>query len=103
MTMKGDARPLRRWWPVAASVGSSIVSSVLAVILLLGIQHRNAEQDRRAQAELARVQQQMTAALCALVVLMDNAYHETPPATLPGRNFADAISDARRNKLHCPG
>ena len=100
MTMTDDRRP-RRWWPVAASVGSAILSSVLVVFLLLGIQHRNAERDQRARQELARVQQQQTAALCGLVVLMDNAYRETPPSTVPGRNFADAITAARRI-LDCP-
>lgn len=102
MTMRGDSRPLSRWWPVAASVGAAIVSSVLSVLLLLGIQQRNAEQDRRAQAELARVQAQQKAALCGLVVLMDNAWRETPPPSTAGQNFANAIRDARRI-LDCPG
>lgn len=101
MTMRIDLRPLRRWWPVAAAVGSSILSSILAVVLLLAIQQRNAEQDRKAQEELARVQAQQKAALCGLVVLMDNAWRETPPATTSGHNLAAAIADARRI-LDCP-
>lgn len=100
MTMPADRRP-RRWWPIAASVGSAIGSAMLAVFLLLGVQHRSAERDQHAQRELAAAQAQQKAALCGLVVLMDNAWRETPPATTSGRNLAGAIADARRI-LDCP-
>jgi type II secretory pathway pseudopilin PulG len=101
-------RPPRRWWPVAASVGSAILSSLLTVGLVLAFQARNAEHDRQAQESLAHVQQDLAqaqsaqrAALCSLVVLMNNAYRETPPITITGRNFAEALDEARRI-LDCP-
>ena len=77
------------------------MSSMLTVILLLVIQARAAEQDRAARAELARVQAEQRAALCGMVVLMDDAYRQTPATTPAGKNLADAIGEARQ-KLGCP-
>jgi hypothetical protein len=38
---------------------------------------------------------------CRVVVTMDDAYRETPPATAAGKNFAESISQLRRD-IGCP-
>lgn len=95
----GRERPA--WWPTAAAAATSILSSMLTVILLLVIQARATEREREARAEIARVQAQQQAALCGMVVLMDDAYRQTPATTPAGKNLADAIGQARV-QLGCP-
>jgi hypothetical protein len=101
MTMTGDPRPLRRWWPVAASVGAAILSSALAVFLAVGIQHRSAERDRQARVELQRAVQQLHDSICAVVIQFDNNYNSAPPETDAGKANAASIADLR-HILGCP-
>lgn len=95
------SRRLSAWWPVAAAAGTGILSAILAVVLLLGIQRRNAEADRRAQAELAAVQQRQRDALCAVVIVFDDNYRAAPPVTEAGRRNAAGLARLRAD-LGCP-
>lgn len=92
---------VRFWYAIAVAFVACAVCAGAAMgygIYVNGESRRRAEQ---AQTELARVQQEQRDALCRMVVLMDDAWHETPPSTTSGRNLAEAIADARAT-LGCP-
>lgn len=78
----------RRWWPIAVSVGTSVVSAILAAAL---VQTWGA----RAQDEIERVQRDQHNSLCAMIVALDDNYRESPPATELGRDNARDLSELR--------
>jgi len=84
----------RRWWPVAVSVGTSVLSAVLAAALCLTVSWRNAERGRDARTELIR-------SVCAIVVTLDDNYSDTPPETELGRRNAASMAQLRV-ALGCP-
>ncbi len=84
----------RRWWPIAVSVGTSVLSAILATVLCLTIQARNAQRGREARLELQR-------SVCAIVVSLDDNYRDVPPATELGRANAVSMSELRVS-LGCP-
>lgn len=90
LTVTSDSR----WWPVAVSVGSSVLSAVLAATLCLTVSARNAEEGRDAR-------RQMTADVCAIVVAQDDNYHDSPPTTDLGRRNAASMRQLRIS-LGCP-
>lgn len=83
----------RRWWPLVVSVGSSVLSAILAAALCLTVSARNAERGRDARAAL-------TAQMCALIVAFDDNYRSEPPATELGKKNAAAVA-ALRVSLSC--
>jgi hypothetical protein len=91
----------RRWWPVAVSVGTSVLSAILAAALSLSISARNAERDREARIELERVQQEQHNSLCAMIAAFDDNYRDEPPASKLGRDNARDIA-ALRIAEGCP-
>jgi hypothetical protein len=84
----------RRWWPLAVSVGASVLSAILAAVLCLSVSERNAQRGREARAEL-------TAQVCAIVVALDENYRSAPPATPVGKRNAASMSQLRV-ALGCP-
>lgn len=93
----------RRWWPLAVSVGTSVLSAILAASLCLTIQARNAERDREARVDLQRIQQEQRAALCALIIAQDDNYREFPASTELGEANARALADQRADPRNgCP-
>ncbi|SNY29098.1 hypothetical protein [Paractinoplanes atraurantiacus] len=67
------------------------VSPILAVVAAVKI----------SSARAADQQAQITRALCAVVVTMDDAYRETPASTAAGRNLQASIAELRHG-LRCP-
>lgn len=84
----------RRWWPIAVSVGTSVLSAVLAAALCLTVQ-------ARAKAETERVQRDTHDSLCAVIVTLDDNYREIPPGTELGRTNARDLT-AERARQGCP-
>jgi hypothetical protein len=84
----------RRWWPVAVSVGTSVLSAILAAALCLTI-------NARSRAELERVQREQHDSLCAMIVALDDNYRDSPPGTELGRENAKALGVLRAAE-HCP-
>lgn len=83
----------RRWWPIAVSVGTSVLSAVLTVALLLNVISNEAEQERELREEL-------TAQFCTLVVAFDDNFKEKPPPVDPGKANAAAIAVIRAGFCH---
>jgi hypothetical protein len=67
------------WRLVAAIVGSSLVTSGLALTFAL---RANAESDRK---------------VCGLVVVMDDAYGQAPAQTPAGRKIQTGVDQLRRD------
>jgi hypothetical protein len=74
-------RPTIYWW--IALLLSSLTTGVVAIVVA---RNGNAESQRK---------------WCRVVVTKDDAYRETPPATAAGKNFAESISQLRRD-IGCP-
>lgn len=81
MSAQRLARPGWLWW--AAMLASSLTTGLVAIVVA-----------RNGVAESQRK-------WCAVVVTLDDAYHETPPTTAAGRNLADSIAQLRR-EIGCP-
>lgn len=84
----------RRWWPIAVSVGTSVLSAILAAALCLTV-------NARSRAELERVQQEMHDSLCATILALDDNYREIPPESDLGRANAEALA-GERQRQNCP-
>lgn len=95
--------PLRKWmaehgrpswysWVVV--VGTSVLSSTLAIVVGIESAQRavDAERSARLQSEQA---------LCSLVVVLDRAYKGTPPTTPTGKEVAEGMAGLRAT-LQCP-
>jgi hypothetical protein len=85
----------RRWWPIAVSVGFSVLSAILAATLAQAVSHRSAEREREARIEIERVQQEQHDSLCAMIVALDDNYRDSPPGTELGRKNAKALGVLR--------
>jgi hypothetical protein len=77
----------RRWWPYVVSVGASLLSAALAVVISIASQQRSEDKTR-----------QYT---CAVIVSQDDNYREAPPATETGRRNAASMRQLRV-ALGCP-
>lgn len=91
---------VRFWYAITVAFAACLITAIASVGYASWV---NSESQRRAelgQRELAVAQAQQKAALCGMVVLMDDAYSKTPPTTPAGRNLADAIAVARM-RLGC--
>lgn len=84
----------RRWWPLAVSVGASVLSAVLAASLALTVNARDADRERQSREELQR-------SVCSIVVTLNDNYAENEPATEVGRANAKSMADLRI-ALGCP-
>jgi hypothetical protein len=91
----------RRWWPIAVSVGFSVLSAILAATLAQAVSHRSAEREREARIEIERVQQEQHNSLCAMIAAFDDNYRDEPPASKLGRDNARDIA-ALRIAEGCP-
>jgi hypothetical protein len=90
----------RRWWPIVVSVGSSILSSGLAVLLVLNIQHGNVQRGIY-QRQLLQVQaEDQRQALCALIVSLDDNARAIPPTTELGEANVRTYQTLRLSQ-HC--
>lgn len=78
----------RRWWPMVVSVGASVLSAVLAAALCLTVTTNNRNRETEAREELQRQ-------VCAIVVSLDDNYHEAPPATEAGGLNAASMNHLR--------
>lgn len=78
----------RRWWPLVISVGASVLSAVLAAALCLTVANNNRDRGIEARKELQRQ-------VCAIVVSLDDNYHEAPPATKAGQLNAASMNHLR--------
>lgn len=87
----------QRWWPLAVSVGSSVLSALLATTLVLIVSHRQVEQERFAREELRIAQEEQRAALCALIVRWDDNARRRPPSTTLGKDNATAMAQLRQS------
>lgn len=91
----------RNWYPIAVAVATSVLSSALAVGLVLaasqGSIHRSQEQRRQIQAT-AEAQHQ---ALCALIISLDDNAHEAKPETELGISNARTYASLRVSQ-GCP-
>lgn len=92
---------VRFWYAIAVAFIACVVFGSAGIGIGFWANGQSQKRSAAAQAELARVQQEQRDALCRMVVLMDDAWHETPPSTVSGRNLAQAIADARAT-LGCP-
>lgn len=92
---------VRFWYAIAVAFVACLISAASSVGYASWVNAQSQKRAERGQAELAAAQAQQRAALCEMVVLMDDAYSKSPPTTAAGRNLADAIAVARV-KAGCP-
>ena len=78
----------RRWWPYLVAIGSSVIGSVFSVLIALHAQSEGAQRGRDARADLQRQ-------VCAVVVALDDNYHDNPPATPLGKDNATSLAQVR--------
>ncbi len=95
--------PLRRWfsehgrpswysWVVV--IGTSLVSSMLALLVALQMNARSEARERQARVDSDRK-------WCSIVVTLDEGYRKAPPSTPTGQSLAKAVDELRRD-LPCP-
>ena len=77
-----DERIRPSWYVWLAMLASSLVTSTAALGVAIYV---NAQSERK---------------WCSVVTTLDDAYRETPPTTVPGRNLAASIADLR-GELGC--
>ena len=82
------------WYAWLVVVGSSVVSSFLALMVAL---HLNASSTRRLEEERKATDIKW----CAIVSTLDDSYRESPPTTATGKNLAVAMAELRKQLL-CP-
>jgi hypothetical protein len=92
---------VRFWYAITVAFVACLVVAIASVGYASWVNDQSQQRAEKGQAELATAQAQQRAALCGMVVLMDDAYSKTPPTTAAGRNLADAIAVARM-RLNCP-
>lgn len=85
----------RRWWPIVVSVGSAVMSAVLSTTLCLTVSERNARHGREQRIELQESQARQHAALCALIVSLDDNYRSNPLPTELSKKNAQSVADQR--------
>lgn len=68
-----------KWWAIVVSVGASLLSAILALVMALAV-----------RAESRRV-------ACASIVAQDETYRDAPPSTPTGKVQAKKMRDLRAN------
>jgi hypothetical protein len=96
-----EARERGNWWPVAVSVGSSILSAALAVTLCLNVSFRNAERGRDQRKIIQATAEQQRQALCALIISLDDNAALDRPVTELGKSNAKTYASLRVSQ-GCP-
>lgn len=79
------------WLIMVATVIFAAASSILVSV---GVNQRSIERERAARQASER-------AFCGIIILLDDSYSRTPPATQAGKELAQAVSNARVIN-HCP-
>jgi hypothetical protein len=92
---------VRFWYAITVAFVACLITAIASVGYASWVNGQSQKRAEQAQAQLAVAQAQQRAALCGMVVLMDDAYSKTPPSTPAGRNLADAIAVARV-RAQCP-
>lgn len=72
-----------------------VVFVTLVAVSLLNVAYTNHVDRQAEQRNIERVRE-----ICGLIVVLDDAYQQTPPATSVGRNVADEIH-RYRERLGC--
>lgn len=85
----------RRWWPLAVSVGASVLSALLAAGLALTVSHRQVEASAKVQGQIQAALEAQRTGLCAFVVRLDDNARREPPSTQLGRDNAVAYAQFR--------
>lgn len=76
------------WYSWLVVVLVPVAASMAVLVVSLEVNARAVQGEREARLSSER-------ALCEVVVVLDDAYRETPPATVAGRNVAKAVADLR--------
>lgn len=94
--------PLRRWfrehgrpdWYSWVILIAMLITMSGLVWVSASVNQNSIERERMARETSER-------AFCGIVVLLDDAWHATPPRTESGKKLAVAVADARKVN-HCP-
>jgi len=88
-------------WSIATSVGSSLLSAGLAVVLCLSVSERNAQRGIAQREQLKAAAEDQRRATCALIVSLDDNAQEDPPMTDLGKSNAKTYASLRISQ-GCP-
>lgn len=80
-----EGRP--QWWSWFVVIGGCLTSAIVSVVF------------SKVMTDYAVRKSQQT--LCTIVVLQDDVYRQTPPATPTGKKLAEAFVDLR-SQYRCP-
>lgn len=82
-------------WSIATSLGSSLLSAGLAVVLCLSVSARNAQRGVAQREQIKATAESQRQAFCALVISLDDNAHADPPTTELGRSNAKTYASLR--------
>lgn len=89
--VRASARKDAYFWLIM--VVTVIFAAAGSILISVGVNHRSIERERAARQATER-------AFCGIIILLDDSYSKTPPATAAGRELARAVSNARAVN-HC--
>lgn len=94
--IRTEARKGAYFWLIM--VATVVFASGGSILISVGIAHRVNE---RSLAREQTAREASERAFCGIIILLDDSYNRTPPATEAGRQLAKAVSNARIVN-HCP-